>query len=219
MMPCKFLCSSLLLVGLGVFAAAAPADDDTAAKVAVRGEKADKPAVEMTVADFKLEDTAGKEHVLSEYVAAGKTVVLEWFNPDCPFVVGFHGATPDRMAAVFERLKGDDIVWLAINSSAEGKQGAGLERNQKAVADWKLPYPVLLDTDGTVGKAYGAKTTPHMFVISKGALVYEGAIDDSAGQGEAEVNYVVQAITELREGKPVSTPKTRSFGCSVKYAN
>jgi peroxiredoxin len=218
MMPCKILCGSVLAVGLGVFAAAAPADDDTAAAAAARGEQ--QPAVaELSVSDFKLKDTTGKEHVLSEYVAAGKTVVLEWFNPDCPFVVAWHGTTPDRMAAVYERLKGEEVVWLAINSGAEGKQGAGLERNQKAVADWKLPYPVLLDMDGRVGKAYGAKTTPHMYIISQGALVYEGAIDDSGGRGEAKVNYVEQVLSELREGKAVSTANTKSYGCSVKYAD
>ena len=177
------------------------------------------PAVSLEVTDFTLTDTAGNSHTLSEYVSDGKTVVLEWFNPDCPFVKRYHATTPDQMAGVYEKVGAEaDVVWLAINSGAEGKQGAGLERNTQAAADWKLPYPVLLDMDGTVGQAYGAKTTPHMFIItSKGVLAYEGAIDDSAGRGEAGTNYVVQAFGELSAGKPVSVAKSKPFGCSVKY--
>ena len=179
----------------------------------------DRPAAEMAVADFTLEDTNGDEHTLSDYLADGKTVVLEWFNPDCPYVVAWHGGETDRMAGVFGDVRDEDLVWLAINSGAEGKQGAGLERNKKAVADWKMPYPVLMDMSGETGMAYGAKTTPHMFIITPdGELAYEGAIDDSGGRGESKVNFVAQALGELREGKDVSVPKTKSYGCSVKYA-
>jgi peroxiredoxin len=176
------------------------------------------PAVTLEVTDFTLTDTAGESHTLSEYIGDGKTVVLEWFNPDCPFVKRYHDTNPDQMAAVYEQVGADaDVVWLAINSGSEGKQGAGMDRNSQAVADWQLPYPVLLDMDGTVGQAYGAKTTPHMFIITDGKLVYEGAIDDSSGRGEADTNFVVQAFAEFGDDKAVSVTKTKPFGCSVKY--
>jgi peroxiredoxin len=171
----------------------------------------------LDVADFTLEDTAGEEHTLSDYVGSGKTVVLEWFNPDCPFVQRYHDGDAS-MVEMYEAVNNDDLVWLAINSGAIGKQGAGLERNKKAVADWDLPYPVLLDMDGKIGRAYGAATTPHMFIISpEGTLLYEGAIDDSNGRGETKTNYVAKTLKEYRAGEKVTVTKTKSFGCSVKY--
>lgn len=167
-------------------------------------------------ADFTLTDTAGNEHTLSDYLADGKTVVLEWFNPDCPVSRRYHSPTRS-MAATYEALKTDDLVWLAINSGAPGKQGHGQERNAQAVADWQIPYPVLLDESGEVGKAYRAKTTPHMYVITPNqALIYQGAIDDSNSGGQG-VNYVQAALTARRAGLPVAFAKTEAFGCSVKY--
>lgn len=212
----KCISITLAVTGLALLAACGNTE------VTVKGSDGPTPdlietEVAMDVADFTLKDTAGKEHTLSEYVAAGNTVVLEWFNPDCPFVVKYHDGE-DRMAATFEGVRDDKLVWLAINSGAEGKQGAGLDRNKKAVADWKLPYPVLLDMDGKIGRAYGAATTPHMFIISpKGVLLYEGAIDDSNGRGETKTNYVAKTLKEFRAGEPVTVKKTKSFGCSVKY--
>ncbi len=214
-----------MVLGGAALAVLAVCGDLQAQDIAVRArpvaeKKAEK--VELEVADFELKDTAGKVHKLSDYVAEGKTVILEWFNPDCPFVRAQHDPqseeTPSRMQQTFGAVKGRDVVWLAINSGAEGKQGAGLERNKEAVADWKLPYPVLLDMDGRVGRAYGAATTPHMFVITpKGKLAYQGAIDDSGGRGEVKTNYVVATMKALRAGEEVEVTKTKSFGCSVKY--
>lgn len=166
--------------------------------------------------DFTLADTAGKAHHLGEYVAEGKTVVLEWFNPDCPFVKKHH-KTFDTMRTT--RSGSPDVVWLAINSGAPGKQGYGLEHNRQAKATYGMEYPVLLDEDGTVGRLYGAKTTPHMFIISKGVLVYAGAIDDNpspAGK-PGKTNHVATALAELAEGKEVAVSQTKSYGCSVKY--
>ncbi|MBU2502336.1 thioredoxin family protein [bacterium] len=170
--------------------------------------------------DFTLTDTAGETHTLSAYLAEGKTVVLEWFNPDCPFIKKHHQdhRTMDETAAAY---KDQGVVWLAINSGAEGKQGAGLERNKKAFKDFKMSFPVLLDPDGTVGRAYGAKKTPHMFIVTReGAVAYMGAIDDDAGvQAPGKTNHVVAALDEILGGKPVTVSETESYGCSVKYAD
>jgi peroxiredoxin len=169
------------------------------------------------VSDFTLTDTEGKEHRLSQYTAAGKTVVLEWFNPDCPFVVRHHKQT-DSMAKTYAFAKEKDVVWLAVNSGAAGKQGNGLERNKKAREEYKIAYPVLLDEEGTVGKMFGAKTTPHMFVIGKDAKVaYMGAIDDDPSEKLGKTNYVAKALDELLAGTNVSTPETKAYGCGVKY--
>jgi peroxiredoxin len=170
--------------------------------------------------DFTLKDTDGKEHSLYEYLDDCKFVVLEWFNPDCPFIKKHHAnhQTMNELAAAY----GDTTVqWLAINSGAPGKEGAGLERNQKAVKEYKIPYPVLLDESGEVGNAYGAKTTPHMFIIaSDGTVAYAGAIDDDRSADKlGNTNYVADALAELTKGKAVSVPDSRPYGCSVKYAN
>jgi len=179
----------------------------TVAKEAEVGKKAP---------DFSLTDTDGTTQTLKQY--AGKVVVLEWFNPDCPFVKYHHGQA-HTMDKVFAKYK-DKIVWLAINSSAEGKQGFGLERNKAARTEYGIEYPVLLDPSGQVGKTYGAKTTPHMFVINaQGNVVYRGAIDDNSSlKGEAQVNYVDQALRELLADGKVTVADTKSYGCSVKYA-
>jgi peroxiredoxin len=169
--------------------------------------------------DFELKDLDGKAVKLSDY--KGKIVVLEWFNPDCPFVVRNYGEG-GSLRGQAERLAKDGVVWIGINSGAEGKQGAGLERNRKARADWKLANPLLLDTKGDVGRRYEAKTTPHMYVIdAKGLLVYRGAIDNApSGKPEGDeklVNYVDAAIADLKAGKPVGKADTKAYGCSVKY--
>ena len=170
--------------------------------------------------DFTLTDTAGQTHSLSALLADGKIVVLEWFNPDCPFIVKHH-KNHKTMDQTFAAVKDQDVVWLAINSGAAGKQGAGLERNQKAVVEYAMPFPVLMDADGSVGKAYGARTTPHMFVISAdGTVAYTGAIDDNRSADTlGEQNYVAAALAELLKGQPVATPETKPYGCSVKYAD
>jgi peroxiredoxin len=168
--------------------------------------------------DFRLEDTEGHQHHLHGYLSAGKTVVLEWFNPDCPFVKKHHleHKTMSDLASTEGEL---DVVWLAINSGAEGKQGAGLERNQKARVEFGMTYPVLLDGNGKVGKRWGATNTPHMFVIaSDGTVVYAGAIDDNSDARKlGEVNHVAAALADLEAGRDVQVPATKAYGCSVKY--
>jgi len=166
--------------------------------------------------DFELTDTTGKTHKLSDY--AGKIVVLEWFNPGCPVTQQYHNPASksfiaDRgMAATFEQL-GDSVVWLAINSAAAGNQGSGHEKNVAGRSKFSLSHPILLDEKGKVGKAYGAKKTPHMFIIDRrGVLAYAGGHDDKAG-----TSYVDQALMEILAGKEVSNSKTQAYGCGVKY--
>ncbi|MFB3909063.1 MAG: thioredoxin family protein [Candidatus Eisenbacteria bacterium] len=168
--------------------------------------------------DFTLKDLDGKTHTLSEYTKQGKVVVLEWFNPDCPFVQKHHKLTRNMLDTA-DRYRAKGIVWLAINSGAPGMQGAGLERNRSARDEYAMDYPILLDDSGDVGRAYGAKTTPHMYVIdAKGTLVYKGAIDDDrSARALGKTNYVARALDELLAGKPVTQAETASYGCSVKY--
>lgn len=167
--------------------------------------------------EFSLKDTEGKEHALSSL--SGKIVVLEWFNPDCPFVQKQHEKTT-TMADLVKKY-GDKVTFLAVNSNAPGSMGSGKDRNAKAKADWKLDYPILLDESGEVGKAYQSKNTPTMYVIdAKGNLAYWGAIDDDSSPDKAgKTNYVGKALDELLAGKPVSQSKTKPYGCNVKYKN
>jgi peroxiredoxin len=186
----------------------------------------DDPAAEATpttaelgkaAPDFELPDLSGREHKLSDYVADGKLVVLEWFNPDCPIAKAYHHPE-NQMVALAAEFADRDVVWLAINSGAEGKQGAGLERNRRAAEEYGITYPVLLDMDGEVGHRFDAKTTPHMYVIdTKGVLRYAGAIDNGDPRTKGDVNYVRQALKEILAGEPVTTPTSKPFGCSVKY--
>ena len=169
---------------------------------------------------FSLTDTHGQLRSLADF--AGKTVVLEWTNPGCPFVKKHYasGNIPDQQRAA----TGQDVVWLVINSSAPGKQGhldgAGANKIQ---TEWKAAQThYLLDPNGEVGKLYEAKTTPHMHVIdANGVLRYAGAIDSIASADTADLadatQYVPQVLSELAAGKPVSVSLTQPYGCSVKY--
>jgi peroxiredoxin len=169
--------------------------------------------------DFTLTDTDGKTHQLSAYTAKGYAVVLEWFNPDCPFIKMHHQANK-TMDELYAQVGDQKVVWLAINSNAAGKQGHGLERNQKARQEYEMTMPILLDENGKVGRLYRAKTTPHMFLIgADGTLLYDGAIDDASGREAGETNYVAAALKAYLAGEAVATPKTKPYGCSVKYAN
>ena len=172
--------------------------------------------------DFTLKDLDGKVHKLSDY--RGKTVVLEWFNPGCPYVVAAH--TKGSLVDLAQKQSKEGVVWLAVNSGAPGKQGHGVEANKAAAKAWSMAYPILVDESGAVGKAYGATNTPHMFVVSKdGTLAYKGAIDNSpdaergSPQGGVLVEYVSVAVEDLGAGKPVRTAMTKAYGCGVKYAN
>lgn len=163
-----------LAAGAGITTASPPAYG-CGVKYADAGQPATAKIGEPAPA-FSLPDLDGKTVSLADF--AGKTVVLEWFNPGCPFVKYAHGDGPLATMAA-EQSKGG-IVWLAINSGAPGKQGTGVERNREAAGEWKLEHPILLDEDGKVGHAYGATSTPHMFVIDgAGKLVYAGGLDNA----------------------------------------
>lgn len=169
---------------------------------------------------FTLKDTSGKEVSLADF--KGKTVVLEWVNHGCPFVVKHYGS--GNMQGLQKEFTGKGVVWLSICSSAPGKQGH-MEPAAAAAKSAELQSAAtayLIDEDGAVGKLYNAKTTPEMFIINpEGNLVYMGAIDSkpSASQGDIAdaTNYVQVALTESLGGKPVATPSTKPYGCSVKY--
>ena len=166
---------------------------------------------------FTLPDLDGTSHSLSDY--AGKITVLEWFNPGCPYVKFSHGEGPlkDQAARV---TAGGEVVWLAINSGSPGKQGHGVDTNKAAVSEWSMEHPVLIDESGEVGRAYGAITTPHMYVVDKdGKLVYQGAIDNAPfGKASGKVkNFVDLALANVKAGKAVETADTKPYGCSVKY--
>lgn len=170
--------------------------------------------------DFTLVDTDGKTFRLAD--AKGKIVVLEWFNPDCPFVRKAH--EKGSLKGYAQAKQSEGVVWVAINSAAKGKQGHDPARSVAAKKEWSLTHPVLLDPSGEVGHAYGATNTPHLFVVdANGTLVYGGAIDnspdaegDSPEDGKLQ-NYVESALVAVRAGKPVATGSTKAYGCAVKY--
>lgn len=166
--------------------------------------------------EFTLKSFDGKEMSLSN--CKGKIVVLEWFNDECPYVKYHYGQA--TMVQLANKYKGKNVVWLAINSTSH----TTAEQNKKFAEEHKLAHPILDDRPGAVGRAYGAKATPHMYVIdTEGNIIYEGAIDNSpmgkTPEAEEMINYVDKALAELTSGKVVSTPKTKPYGCSVKYAD
>jgi len=181
---------------------------------------AQSPKVGAAAPDFALTDAKGKAHALADY--KGKYVVLEWFNPECPFVKKhYSGGNMQKLQGEFAS-KG--VVWMSIDSSAVGKEGnLTPEAAAKTISDWKMTSTtLLLDADGKAGQAFGAKNTPHMFVINpEGKVVYEGAIDSKASANPADIanatNYVKVALDESLAGKSVSNPNTKPYGCSVKY--
>ena len=169
---------------------------------------------------FKLVDSNGKEHSLTDF--KGKVVVLEWINFECPFVKKHYNSK--NMQSLQLKYTKKDVVWLSICSSAEGKQGNfSNDEINKRIKDHNAKMSAyLIDANGKVGKMYGAKTTPHMYVIDKeGKLVYVGAIDDKPSTDVSDVkdakNYVADALDELLSGKNVSFQSSTSYGCSVKY--
>jgi peroxiredoxin len=181
---------------------------------------ADSPAVGTTAPDFSLTDSKGKPQTVSQY--KGKYVVLEWFNPDCPFVKKHYGS--GNMQKLQEEFTGKGVVWLSIDSSAPGLEGhLTAEQANAKMTEWKTKQTALvLDPDGKAGRAYGAKNTPHMFVINpEGKIVYEGAIDNKATPNPSDIasstNYVKVALEESLAGKTVSNANTKPYGCSVKY--
>lgn len=205
------LSALVITAAMGVSLAAAGYCAPEAGAQVAAGSKA--PAV-------KLKDSHDKQVSLDDY--KGKIVVLEWVNFDCPFVKKHYDS--GNMQKLQKTYTGKGVVWLSINSSAPGRQGNydGKKINELLTEKKATPTAYLFDPTGEVGKAYGAKTTPHMFVIDKqGSVIYAGAIDDHPGVDATEIsaskNYVQQALDEALAGKQVTTAATKSYGCSVKY--
>ncbi|MBI5259831.1 MAG: thioredoxin family protein [Burkholderiales bacterium] len=200
-------CLVTLLAATTWLAAAAPAQAQ-----AVVGQSA--PA-------FRLADTSGKPVSLADF--KGRHVVLEWVNPGCPFVQKHYNS--GNLPATQKAARARDVVWLAINSTA---REAGDYLPPAALAGWlqgkgAATSATLMDEDGQVGRRYGARTTPHLYVIDpQGTLVYAGAIDSKPSADPADIpgatNYVNQALAETLAGKPVSRATTQAYGCSIKYA-
>jgi peroxiredoxin len=182
--------------------------------------RAGVPPVGSVAPEFSLPDSGGKTHSLSQY--KGKYVVLEWFNPECPFVKKHYGS--GNMQKLQEVYTGKGVVWLTINSNAPGSEGNMTpEQAQKVTASWKTHQTaLLLDPESNVARNYGAKNTPNMIVINpEGKIVYEGAIDSKATPNPADIpsstNYVKAALDELLAGKAVSNTQTKPYGCHITY--
>lgn len=178
-----------------------------------------RPATKATVGQpapgFTLQDQDGKPVSLSDY--SGKVVVLEWFNNECPFVQKHYKT--GSMNATASKYAEKGVVWLAVNTTKD-KTNAD---NKKIAGEWNINRPILNDSTGDVGHLYNASSTPDMFIIDKeGKLAYSGAIDSIKSPDTDDLakatNYVAKALDEVLDGKPVSTPETKSYGCSVKYA-
>jgi peroxiredoxin len=209
---------SALLVALLAMSAPALAESpiQPPPKPSPLGAAIGKPAPDFTLGDLDMKLVS-----LADF--KGKIVVLEWFNPGCPFVKKSHSV--GSLVDTAKRVTKAGVVWIAINSAAPGKQGSAFEENVAAVKAWDLKHPVLLDPGGTLGKAYGATNTPHIFIIdSAGKLAYAGAIDnspDAEGKSAPDgklVNYVDATLADLKAKRAVATPLTKAYGCSVKYA-
>ncbi len=180
------------------------------------------PAIGQPAPAFQVKDADGKTRSLAEF--KGKTVVLEWTNEGCPYVQKHYNS--GNMQGLQRQAANDGMVWLTVISSAPGMQGYKEPAEAKA---WKAkakaaPAAVLLDPDGKVGRAYDAKTTPHMYIVDKaGKLVYMGGIDDkpSADPGSLKgaKNYVTAALADVKAGRAVSQAATKPYGCSVKYGS
>jgi peroxiredoxin len=170
--------------------------------------------------DFTAKDSNGKVHKLSEY--SGKYVVLEWHNRGCPYTAKHYDS--GNMQRLQHEWTARGVIWLTVISSAPGKQGYVTAADENAFLKLAnaAPTAVLLDPTGALGHLYEAKTTPHMFIIDpQGTLIYNGAIDDKSTTEVTDINgarnYVSLALGEALAGKPVTSPSTRPYGCSVKY--
>ena len=169
-----------------------------------------------TAPDFTLYDLDKNKHTLTDYTSAGKTVVLEWFSPDCPFVRKHYRNDTGTMTKLEAQFADQDIVWLRINSGHANHPSADHDHNKQHAEKWNITSPILMDPTGKIGKKYGAKRTPEMYIITpEQTLVYHGAIDnrsDAAAPGD--VNFVENAINELVAGQEVSKASTKAYGCS-----
>lgn len=178
------------------------------------------PTIGQLAPAFTAIDANGKRHALGDF--KGKTVVLEWNNAGCPFVQKHYDS--GNMQRLQSAAVADGVVWLTVNSGAAGKQGhvTGREANAQLTKWNAKPSAYILDGDGRIGRAYGATTTPHMYVIDPaGRLAYAGAIDDTPTADQADIatakNHVVAALADVQAGRPVATATSKPYGCSVKY--
>ena len=181
---------------------------------------ADVPPVGSAAPDFSAPDANGKTQSLSQY--KGKYVVLEWFNPECPFVKKHYGS--DNMQKLQQEYTSKGVVWLTIDSNAPGSEGnLSAEQAKKIMDSWKTKQTALvLDPESKIAKLYGAKNTPNMVIINQdGKIVYEGAIDSKATPNPADIpsstNYVKSALDESLGGKPISNAQTKPYGCHITY--
>ncbi len=170
--------------------------------------------------DFTLQGSDGKAHKLSDY--QGKLVILEWFNNDCPFVKKHYQS--GNMQSLQQKFTNQGVVWLSVISSASGKQGYVDKNGALALKQQNNSHQtaILLDSDGAVGKAYDAKTTPHMYLISKsGDLLYQGAVDDKPSASTEDIkdarNYITEALDASIGEKKIKIAQTKPYGCSIKY--
>jgi len=200
-------------LGLSAFVAAAFAGDDdkNKNKDGMTGAKLGEAAPAWTATDI-----TGKEWKSTDF--AGKIVVMDWVNPQCPVCKGAHA--DKRIPNMITELKGmENVVFLAVNST----HNTDAQANKDALTGYGVEYPVLLDTAGTIGKAYGAKTTPHVFVVDdKGILRYNGALDDdktgnNTKDGKPVTNYAINAVKQIKAGETVTPDSSQPYGCSVKY--
>jgi peroxiredoxin len=205
------------LLGAGLVGAAALAGLSIAGAAPAMQAKIGAPAP-----GFSLTDSNGKTVSLADF--KGKTVVLEWTNHDCPYVRKHYGG--QNMQALQKKWTGQGVVWLTVISSEPGSQGfvSGEQANKLTQDRGAAPTAVLFDPKGDVGQAYGAQTTPHMYVITgEGRLAYMGGIDDKATTRLDDLktakNFVDAALTEVAQGKPVSVQTSRPYGCSIKYSS
>ena len=180
------------------------------------------PAVGQPAPAFSAKDADGKTVSLADY--KGKTVVLEWTNDECPFVKKHYGG--QAMQGLQKKWTGKDVVWLTVISSPPGEQGfADGAKAKKLSADrGAVPSAVILDPKGDVGRAFKAQVTPHMYIVrGDGTLAYMGGIDDKPSTKLEDLkgakNFVDAALTEISEGKPVSVPTSRPYGCTVKFSS
>lgn len=182
---------------------------------------ADGPRVGVPAPAFKAVDADGKTRSLSEF--AGKTVILEWTNHECPYVRKHYNSA--TMQTLQKDMAKEGVVWLSVISSPVGEQGyvQGAKAKELSVQRDAAPAGILLDPKSGMARAYAAQTTPHVYIIDpKGTLAYMGAIDDKPSSSPSSLagakSYVRQAVAEMKAGKPVSEASTKSYGCVVKYA-
>ncbi|MDX1293300.1 MAG: redoxin domain-containing protein [Hyphomonas sp.] len=192
------------------------------ALIASTAEATPEPAEPSLAPDFTGTTATGETVSLSDF--AGQTVILEWTNDGCPFVQKHYAVPPANMQGLQTDASESGVVWLSVISSAPGRQGhrTGAEVLDMNEGRGATPAHVILDESGEIGRLYNAKTTPHMFVITgDGHIAYQGAIDDTPSARVSDIetatNYVSAAMQSLAAGEPVAVPRSKPYGCSVKY--